>query len=281
MHQATENHPRTAKGSACACAAIAALVLALALSIAAPQAFAADSQGRSGIAGAAKALLDEIAPSLSTFEKMQAEQGAGAGVDIADARVQGLQDVMYNGREENPAITLKLDKKTLSEGVDFDVEFIGNTVEPGTVEVTITGKGSYTGIIETRFTIVPGDLSYADISVIPDQEETGDELRPQPTVSLDGYELTEGVDYEVAYSDNVLEGTATLVITGMGNCTGDARATFEIVEGAENEKRDAFSWRDALPFVAGPAIAGIIALGIVGFVLTRRKRNAAKERANS
>ena len=244
---------------------------ALAACVASP-AFAADASGRSGLEGAAEALRNELAPSMLTFEAYQEAQGAEGSMSIANARVQGLQDVMYTGQPETPTVTLKLDKVTLSEGDDFDVKFSGDNVNPGTVDVTIVGKGAYTGTIETSFTILPGDLSHATIDVIPDQEETGEEICPAPTVKLDGCELAPDIDYTVEYADNVEEGTATILVKGIGNCTGQTRATFEIVEGPEDSQQASSSPAAIPPVAAVPVVVALAALAVIAAFALRRMR---------
>lgn len=244
--------------------------LALSACIAAP-AFAADASGRSGLEGAAEALRNELAPSMLTYDKFQEELGAEGSVSIEHARVQGLQDIMYDGQPETPTVTLKLDNATLRAGEDFDIAFSGDNVNPGTVDVLITGKGAYTGTIETSFTILPGDLSYATVDVIPDQEETGEEICPAPTVKLDGFELTPNVDYTVEYRHNVEVGTATIVIEGTGNCSGTTRATFEIVEAPEGGS--ATPQPSTIPVVAiVPVIVAAAALIAIGAFALRRKK---------
>ena len=252
--------------------ALLAFAVAAALFAGVPSsAFATDAQGRSGIDGAAGALRNELSPMLLTYENLQKARGVTGSIDISSARVQGLQDVMYDGNPVEPTITLKLENKALREGKDFDVAFEGDNINPGTVSVTITGKGAYGGTIETGFTILPGDLAYATIDVIADQTETGEPLRPAPTVELEGKTLVEDVDYTVSYEDNVEEGTAMLVVAGIGNCTGQQHATFEILEGPEEDQEQQSDLMAALPFVAGPAAVAAVALGIVMVTLFRRK----------
>lgn len=243
---------------------------ALSACIAAP-AFAADASGRSGLEGAAEALRNELAPSMLTYDKFQEELGAEGSVSIEHARVQGLQDIMYDGQPETPTVTLKLDNATLRAGEDFDIAFSGDNVNPGTVDVLITGKGAYTGTIETSFTILPGDLSYATVDVIPDQEETGEEICPAPTVKLDGFELTPNVDYTVEYRHNVEVGTATIVIEGTGNCSGTTRATFEIVEAPESGS--ATSQPAGIPLIViAPIVVAAVALIAIGIFAFRRRK---------
>ena len=57
---------------------------------------------------------------------------------------------------------------------------------------------------------------------------TGKALEPKPTLTFAGATLVEGVDYTLAYADNVEAGTATVTITGRGNFEGDITQTFTI-----------------------------------------------------
>lgn len=68
------------------------------------------------------------------------------------------------------------------------------------------------------------------ISHIPSQKRTGSEITPKVTVKCLDRVLTEGVDYTVAYSDNVKKGTATVTVTGIGVYEGvTATTTFKII----------------------------------------------------
>lgn len=253
-------------------ALVACAAFAIALLAATPTPSpASEASGRSGLEGAAEALRNELEPSMLTFEKYQEKLGAEGSVNIENARVQGLQDVMYTGQAETPTITLKLNGATLNAGEDFDVEFSGDNVNPGTVTVTITGKGTYTGTIETSFTILPGDLSTATVDVIPDQEETGEDICPTPTVKINGEELTLDEDYTVEYLDNREPGTATILIEGIGSCEGETHITFEIVEASE-ESSQSTNGQSSIPIIAAiPSAVAIIVLAAVAVVILRRK----------
>ncbi len=69
------------------------------------------------------------------------------------------------------------------------MQFDGDLVNPGTVHVTITGAGDYTGIVETGFVILPADLANATIDMIPDHVRTSYPIEPDPVVKLDGRTL--------------------------------------------------------------------------------------------
>lgn len=88
--------------------------------------------------------------------------------------------------------------------------------------------------IKTRTDFLSGALTLKNegltIAHIPSQKRTGSEITPEITVKCLDRVLTEGVDYTVAFSDNVEKGTATVTVTGMGNYEGmEAQTTFKIL----------------------------------------------------
>lgn len=62
-----------------------------------------------------------------------------------------------------------------------------------------------------------------------------------------------------------------LIVAGIGNCTGQQHATFEILEGPEEGQGQQSDLMAALPFVVGPAAVAAVALVIVMITLFRRK----------
>ena len=88
--------------------------------------------------------------------------------------------------------------------------------------------------IKTRTDFLSGALTLKNegltTSHIPSQKRTGSEITPEITVKCLDRVLTEGVDYTVAFSDNVEKGTATVTVTGMGDYEGmAAQTTFKIL----------------------------------------------------
>ncbi len=59
---------------------------------------------------------------------------------------------VYNGKARTPAPTVKVNGVTLKQGTDFEIAY-KNNVKAGTANLTITGKGKYTGSISKNFTI--------------------------------------------------------------------------------------------------------------------------------
>ena len=91
--------------------------------------------------------------------------------------------------------------------------------------------------LRVRMAEATTDISNAEITV-PEVKEVDavDEDHPvtlnadEITVTLDGAELRYGVDYIVSYENNTAEGTATAIVTGLGQYgySGSASAEFEI-----------------------------------------------------
>ncbi len=75
----------------------------------------------------------------------------------------------------------------------------------------------------------PKPIAGALVADIEDQEYTEEEIQPEPTVTLEGATLAKDVDYVLTYTNNVEEGTATVVVTGIGDYYGTVTKEFNIV----------------------------------------------------
>lgn len=137
-----------------------------------------------------------------------------------------VDDQVYTGSAIEPSVTVSVGNKALVNGADFSVGYSNNT-NAGTATVTIVGMGSYAGTSTATFKILPVDASGASVEVA-DRTYTGKALAPSPTVVLGGKTLTKGTDYDVAYSNNVDAGTATVTVTFKGNYSGTVAGEFDI-----------------------------------------------------
>ncbi len=162
-------------------------------------------------------------------------------------QITGVEDKTYTGyavTQKN--LTVKLGKKTLIAGTDYEVSYINN-VNAGEATVIITGIGNYKGTADAAFTICPRLIADADVSQIGDQTYTGEAVTPDLAVVVDGITLIKGEHYTVAFENNTDAGQAKAVITGTGNYTTDdgskktIEKNFEIKPAeiaAEIEKKD-------------------------------------------
>lgn len=134
---------------------------------------------------------------------------------------------VYNGAAQTPAVTVVLDGKTLVSGTDYDVTY-SNNINAGTATVKVTGKDGYQGTVSTSFTIAAKSVTGLAYKAIAAMQYTGAALKPAVTVTDGTKTLTQGVDYQVTYSNNVNPGTGKVTVTGKGNYTGSRTLTFTI-----------------------------------------------------
>ena len=74
--------------------------------------------------------------------------------DISQAVISEISDRAYTGKKVKPAVTVKLDGKTLTAGKDYTVKYLNNT-DIGTAAVVVQGKGKYFGNVAESFKITP------------------------------------------------------------------------------------------------------------------------------
>lgn len=81
------------------------------------------------------------------------------------------------------------------------------------------------------------DMSSASIGTIYEQVYTGEEITPEPTVSMfvqgtGDVTLDRDFDYTLSYENNINAGTATVTVNGFGRYTGSVSKTFRIAAAA-------------------------------------------------
>lgn len=107
-----------------------------------------------------------------------------------------------------------------------------STMSPvGTYDITVSGgeARNYSFNYEAgTLTIVPKGIATATLTVADSCVYTGQPIRPDVTVQLDGRVLTEGTDYILTFTNNFMPGIASLTIMGAGNYTGTVTKTFVI-----------------------------------------------------
>lgn len=103
-----------------------------------------------------------------------------------------------------------------------------NNINVGTATIIYTGKNNYTGEIRKNFKITEASITDDMIANIPSVTYDTKAHTPDVTVTFEGSTLEAGKDYDVAYTNNINAGTATVTVTGKGNFTGTASKTFTI-----------------------------------------------------
>ena len=132
--------------------------------------------------------------------------------DYTGAKVNSPSDKVYDGKEHKwlPTVTDKADKK-LEAGIDYTVEYsTKNFKDVGTVEVTITGKGNYSGTVKRSYKVTPKEYTVTTDSA---------------TKTYSGTALTAGGKVEGIVSGETVEFTTT----GSQTEVGTSKNTYELV----------------------------------------------------
>ena len=95
--------------------------------------------------------------------------------------VSGIANVTYDGKDHKlePVISDAQTGATLKAGTDYKLTYSGDTTELGTVTITVTGTGNYTGSFELSYQIVEDasgdddDDSGSDASGDDDADDSG------------------------------------------------------------------------------------------------------------
>ena len=147
--------------------------------------------------------------------------------DISNATASEIAAQGYTASAKTPLPALSDLSRTLIKDADYTLKYADN-VNVGTAKIIITGIGNYSGTKEVTFTITARSISGVTVAAIPAQSYTGSAIEPLPEITDLTITLVIGTDFTVAYLNNVAVGTATLILTGMGNYTGTKEISFSI-----------------------------------------------------
>ena len=132
--------------------------------------------------------------------------------DYTGAKVNSPKDSVYDGKEHKwiPTVTDKADKK-LEAGTDYTVEYsTSDFTNVGTIEVTITGIGNYSGTVKRSYKVTPKEYTVTTDSA---------------TKTYSGTALTAGGKVEGIVSGETVEFTTT----GSQTEVGTSKNTYEFV----------------------------------------------------
>lgn len=148
-------------------------------------------------------------------------------VSLEDAEVT-VQSPTYNGKLQEPKVTVKLGDKTLSRDNDYTME-VTKQINAGSHQLTIKGGGNYTGTKTVEWKILPKTIANPTIEVGSGGIYDKTAKTPSVVVKDDGTSIPDS-EYTVSYENNTNAGTATVKITDKenGNYTVNCSSTFEI-----------------------------------------------------
>ena len=79
-------------------------------------------------------------------------------ISSEDITVEAPEDVVYNGESQQQKPVVHDGTKVLVEGTDYTLTYSDDTTNVGTVTVTITGQGNYSGTVSVQYKITPASL---------------------------------------------------------------------------------------------------------------------------
>ena len=143
--------------------------------------------------------------------------------DYTGAKVNSPSDEVYDGNEHKwiPTVTDKADKK-LKAGTDYTVEYsTKNFKDVGTIDVTITGIGNYTGTVTRTYKITPKSVTVT----AEDKTKVFGETDPKLTATVEGTLGKDTVEYTL--SRKAGEDVGTYPITASGKAEqGNYKVTY-------------------------------------------------------
>lgn len=146
--------------------------------------------------------------------------------------VEDIADVTYTGKALKPAVVVKNEGKTLTEGIDYTVTYSNNT-NAGKAKATVTGIGEYSGKVSKNFNILnaEGKVVFTPWSLTKTYGDPN--FTHTPTVTGSGTLVYSSDNIAVATVDAK---TGEVTIVGVGK----AWITAEFAGANYTEARDAY-----------------------------------------
>ncbi len=135
---------------------------------------------------------------------------------------------VYSGEAFEPKPVITLNNRQLVEHVDYELSY-SNNINAGNGYITITGIGNFSSQSKQSFQIQPRTMEGWKIEDMTTHIYTGQEITPEVIAWDEEKEMIQGKDFTIECLDNVLVGTARLLITAKGNYFGEKEITFDIL----------------------------------------------------
>ncbi len=193
---------------------------------------------------------------VQQFQILPLDISAGSTEDVT---------LTYNGKVQKgkTKVTFPLGGKevVLEEGVDYTILYPGTdstledynenafkAVSDIAYTAVVQGKGNYKGSLTFGQTIIERILlSKVTAGKVAAKKYTGAEICPKVTLTYKKKTLKEGIDYTLSYENNVNTGTATILVTGIGEYIGEKTVPFKIT-GTPLSKASFAEWKASVKY---------------------------------
>lgn len=101
--------------------------------------------------------------------------------EISGCTFAPIADVTYNTKAHTPEVTVAISGRTLEADKDYTVSYSEDCINAGTVTVTVTGKGNFTGTASKTFTINKAGLTLNPCTISELCTETDLKTRTLPS----------------------------------------------------------------------------------------------------
>ena len=150
--------------------------------------------------------------------------------DISQCSIAEITACEYIPGGAKPEPEISLGEYSLIKDQDYTLAYKDNVEIGKNASILIQGKGNFTGKISRSFTITNASISRCEITLEKDGcDYTGEQITPEIFSVMDGEsELVKGQDYQISYGENINAGDGIVIITGVGNYTGETQKKFVI-----------------------------------------------------
>ena len=172
-----------------------------------------------------------------TGEGNYAKQKLEDSFEISPAVITSAEikynSMTYTGkvRTQTNATIVCCGDKILTKGTDYKITY-ENNIDPGTATMTINGNGNYTGTFTKTFSIraklASVTLKYTSLKYTGKARTLTNSTVVTATINGESVILRKGVDYAITYKNNLNAGTATMIVTGIGDYKGRIKKQFKI-----------------------------------------------------
>ena len=137
-------------------------------------------------------------------------------------------DTFVEGKDYMLHVLVRPEEGLRFQAVPVDGYVMFNLTRKGTIYANAVDYINYYYIFTASGVIPKADIANASVTGIQDVIYNGEAFCPVITVQLAGNTLELNKDYTVEYKNNINAGTATVIITGIGEYVGTTEKTFTI-----------------------------------------------------